>query len=91
MVGVEGNLSLLRAGVGLDGLLGPLPTQPRNHNRGSFLIQRTDPDVVDPLHQGLIIDGYLIRKVLVEAGLQGDEFGERWEVIHLLCNTEHSR
>lgn len=45
-----------------------------------------DPDVVDPLHQGLIIDGYLIRKVLVEAGLQGDEFGERWEVIHLLCH-----
>lgn len=67
---------------------GPLPTQPHTHNQGSFLIQRTDPDVVDPLHQGLVIDGDLIPKVLIEAGLQGDEFGERWEVIHLFYNTE---
>lgn len=45
--------------------------------------------MVDSLHQGLIIDGYFIRKILVETWLQRDKLGERWEVIHLFYNTEH--
>lgn len=54
-----------------------------------FFTQLTDPYVVDSFHQGLIIDGYFIRKILVETWLQRDKLGERWEVIHLFYNTEH--
>lgn len=54
-----------------------------------FFIQLTDPYVVDSFHQGLIIDGYFICKILVETWLQRDKLGERWEVIHLFYNTEH--
>lgn len=45
--------------------------------------------MVDSFHQGLIIDGYFICKILVETWLQRDKLGERWEVIHLFYNTEH--
>lgn len=54
-----------------------------------FLIQLTDPDVVDSLHQRLIIDGNFISKILVETWFQRDKLGERWEVIHLFYNAEH--
>lgn len=47
--------------------------------------------MVDSFHQGLIIDGYFICKILVETWLQRDKLGERWEVIHLFYNAEHNR
>lgn len=46
----------------------------------------THPQLVDPLHQLLVLDGDLIGEVLVEAGLQGDEVGQRREVIFLSCS-----
>lgn len=54
-----------------------------------FLIQLTDPYVVDSLHQRLIIDGNFISKILVETWFQRDKLGERWEVIHLFYKAEH--
>lgn len=54
-----------------------------------FLTQLTDPYVVDPLHQRLVIDGNFVSEILVETRFQRNELGERREVIHLFYNTEH--
>lgn len=45
----------------------------------------THPEVVEALGHAEMLGRDVCLKVLVETWLQGDEFGQRWEVVHFLC------
>lgn len=60
----------------------PPPLHPMAHPHPTPL---THPEVVEALGHAEMLRRNVCLKVLVETWLQGDEFGQRWEVVHFLC------